>query len=441
MTALTADNSTNSPVRNLQNPGRTYNEAWLTWDPPSYTGYLTGYDVRWAGSSTFTTDLQCFISPLTPGVEYTVEVQPRRSQGEPGQSAAVKVTTYDRVPPIPPKRLKMESIPGDRTMLSWDMAQDNVAVTGYWLSVNGEAEVLLSASSTTVLDRPLRAVKAWQITAVDAAGNRSRVAHWQDFTPPSVPGELTAVVITDDSVTLEWQNSEDDNDIASYQIFVDDKLTASVPQLRYTVDGLQGQTLYAFKVRAVDTFGHQSGFATLSVRTGGLDTMRPTTPGNFRAEAVTRNSVLLDWSPSQDNVAVTGYEIYNGSWLEATVTTTRYEVTGLTSNTTYSFAVTALDAAGNRSDGSLLRITTAPESNAPTKLRLFRQLGRGDLNWEPPLQGGVGAGYQVSLDGTFIRELRETYISLYNLTPGVEHLFEVRALINGVLSDPASIRG
>lgn len=441
MTAITVDNSTNSAVRNLQNPGRTYNEAWLTWQQPADTGHLTGYDVRWGSGSTFTTNLQCLISPLTPGIEYTVQVQPRRSQGQPGESATVKVTTYDRVPPTRPKRLKKEGIPGNRTMLTWDRAQDNVAVTGHLLSVNGEAEVMLSTASTTVLDMPVREVKAWQITAVDAAGNRSRVAHWLDVTPPSVPGGLEVILINGSSITLGWQASEDDNDVASYQIYVDDKLTGSVAQLRYTVSGLWGQTLYVFKVCAVDSAGNQSGFATLSVRTGGQDTTPPTMPGGLKAEVVTQNSVLLDWDPSQDNVAVSGYEIYNGSWLMATVSTTRYEATGLTGNTTYSFGVFALDAANNRSEGSLLRVTTRPESNAPTKLRLFRQFGRGDLSWEPPLQAGVVDAYRVFLDGNFVRELRETYVSLYNLTPGVEHLIEVRALINGALSDPASIRG
>lgn len=106
---------------------------------------------------------------------------------------------------------------------------------------------------------------------------------------------------------MQWQASEDDNDVASYQIHVNDKLTASVAQLRYTVDGLRGQTLYAFKVRAVDSA--DKSVATLSVRTGGQDTTPPTMPGGLKAEVVTQNSVLLDWDPSQDNVAVSGFTV------------------------------------------------------------------------------------------------------------------------------------
>jgi len=51
-------------------------------------------------------------------------------------------------------------------------------------------------------------------------------------------------------------------------------------------------------------------------------------------------------------VGVVIYQVYSGSTLVGTSTSTSATVMGLTSNTTYSFTVRAADAAGNVSDAS-----------------------------------------------------------------------------------------
>ncbi|GAA3141293.1 carbohydrate-binding protein [Nonomuraea salmonea] len=85
---------------------------------------------------------------------------------------------------------------------------------------------------------------------------------------------------------------------------------------------------------------------------GGGDTSAPSVPGNLRSTGVTNTSVTLAWNASTDNVAVTGYEIYRGGTLVATVTGTSHTDTGLSANTSYSYTVRARDAAGNRSGTS-----------------------------------------------------------------------------------------
>ena len=51
-------------------------------------------------------------------------------------------------------------------------------------------------------------------------------------------------------------------------------------------------------------------------------------------------------------MAVTGYDVYRGTTLVGTSTSTSYTVTGLTAATAYSFTVRAKDAAGNVSSAS-----------------------------------------------------------------------------------------
>ena len=65
------------------------------------------------------------------------------------------------------------------------------------------------------------------------------------------------------------------------------------------------------------------------------------------------SSLNLDWTAATDNVGVTGYQVYKDGVVEATLgNVLTYNVTGLTSGTTYDFYITALDEVGNESSPS-----------------------------------------------------------------------------------------
>ena len=83
------------------------------------------------------------------------------------------------------------------------------------------------------------------------------------------------------------------------------------------------------------------------------DTTPPTRPANLTLTPAT-TSITLKWTASTDNVGVTGYKVYQGSTLIATVkgSVTTYASTGLKAKTTYSYHVVAFDAAGNLSAAS-----------------------------------------------------------------------------------------
>ncbi|MDT0302431.1 lytic polysaccharide monooxygenase [Streptomonospora wellingtoniae] len=85
------------------------------------------------------------------------------------------------------------------------------------------------------------------------------------------------------------------------------------------------------------------------------DTQAPTAPGAPSAGAVTGGSAELSWSAASDNVGVTGYEVHDAATGEVVATAsggTSATVTGLQAETSYSFYVVALDAAGNASSPS-----------------------------------------------------------------------------------------
>ncbi|MCA6066339.1 M12 family metallo-peptidase [Chryseobacterium sp. RG1] len=90
---------------------------------------------------------------------------------------------------------------------------------------------------------------------------------------------------------------------------------------------------------------------TVNAGSGSSDTVAPTAP-TLAASGTTSTSTNLSWSGATDNVAVTGYDVYQGASLIGSTASTSYTVTSLTPSTTYSFTVKAKDAAGNASPSS-----------------------------------------------------------------------------------------
>lgn len=101
------------------------------------------------------------------------------------------------------------------------------------------------------------------------------------------------------------------------------------------------------------------------------DTQAPSAPVNLTATGVTSSSVSFSWNASTDNVGVTGYDVFNGTALVATVTGTDATVSGLSPNTTYTFTVKAKDAAGNVSAASnAVKVTTSGGTQNPVPVTL-----------------------------------------------------------------------
>ncbi len=107
------------------------------------------------------------------------------------------------------------------------------------------------------------------------------------------------------------------------------------------------------------SFGNSES-TTFCVDGGGTgpDTQAPTTPANLSASNVEETSATLSWTAATDNVGVTAYNIFNGSTSVGSVSGTSTTITGLSASTTYTFSVTAEDAAGNESGVATVSFTT-----------------------------------------------------------------------------------
>jgi chitodextrinase len=172
---------------------------------------------------------------------------------------------------------------------------------------------------------------------------------------------LSASGTTQTTTSLSWSGATDNVAVTGYDVYKDGVLLASTASTTYAVSGLTASTTYSFTVNAKDAAGNvsvASNVVSVTTLAPVLDTAAPTAP-TLTASGTTSTSTNLSWSGATDNVAVTGYDVYRGTTLLASVTTTTYTATGLTASTAYTFTIRAKDAAGNISlDSNVVSVTT-----------------------------------------------------------------------------------
>lgn len=168
------------------------------------------------------------------------------------------------------------------------------------------------------------------------------------------------------------------------------------------------------------------------------DTEDPTAPTQLQADRVEETSIAFSWHASTDDTGVTGYEVYRDGISIAAVDETRYSDVGLDPETTYSYEVVAIDAAGNRSTNSesLVVMTDSPpppvDSEAPSAPA---QLGASDvqetsisLSWLASSDNAGVTGYQLLRDGSLVGSTNQTTYRDANLNPGTEYTYQVLAV-------------
>ncbi|WP_136605763.1 lytic polysaccharide monooxygenase [Paenibacillus dokdonensis] len=247
----------------------------------------------------------------------------------------------------------------------------------------------------------------YNVIDVDFGGGGGNPA---DTTAPTAPTGLAASNVSSTGASLSWGASTDNVGVTGYKVYNGSTLvtTTGGSTLSYNVTGLTANTSYTFTVKAVDAAGNASAasnavtFVTTSLPP--TDTTAPSAPAGLQVSGTpTSSSISLSWSAATDNVGVTGYRIYKGSSLAGTVsgTTLSYTASGLTANTSYSFTVRAIDAAGNESANS--NAVTATTASAPAA-----------APWAPNV--AYTTGTLVSYNGA-IYECRQPHTSLVGWEP------------------------
>lgn len=192
-------------------------------------------------------------------------------------------------------------------------------------------------------------------TPVVMASDTTTIQQTGDTEPPTVPSNLAATAISSSQIDLMWNPSTDNVGVAGYAVYRNGAQVGTTTGTSYPDTGLQPSTTYSYYVTAFDVAGNMSpasNTATATTQPAVNDTEPPTAPTSLQANAISHREIDLAWSASSDNVGVAGYNVFRNGALVGTTATTSYADKGLDASTTYSYYVTAFDAAGNESSES-----------------------------------------------------------------------------------------
>jgi fibronectin type 3 domain-containing protein len=456
-----------APPTALTKGAVTYTSIALSWTAPSPTSgcSITGYKVFRNGTQVGTTTGATTYtdSGLTSGTSYAYSVQ--ATDSGPNTSAqsttANATTTADNLAPSVPGSVSVTGTTAGSVGLGWSASTDNPnpggsGVKGYNVYRNGSSTPLNATplTGTTYSDTTVSASTSYTyvITAIDNTSNESAPSTVANATTPaptcsgtpSVPGGLHATAETLNSVSFAWTASTASAGctLSGYHVYRGGTLVTDVTSATsFTNSGLSPNTSYSYTLAAFDTSGHTSAqTSAVSIATT-PDTTAPTAPGSVTATATGSAQVNLAWTAGTDNVGITGYKVYRsdkGAVALATLSgsTLTYSDTTVAANTSYTYQVSALDAANNESPKTTATPnpvhtpaatdTTAP--SAPTNLAapvIASQAA--SLSWTAATDNVAVAGYHVYLNGIYDGDSSSTSFALSCIAPGVSYTATVKA--------------
>lgn len=235
-----------------------------------------------------------------------------------------------------------------------------------------------------------------------------------DTTAPTVSLTSPSDGATVSNATTVTADASDDTGVSQVEFFVDGSTTTADTASPYEFDwdtttATDGS--HTLKAVASDAAGNTAS-NSIGVTVNNADSEAPTAPTNLATTAVAANQVDLTWDAATDNVGVDHYNVYRDDTLIARTNETSYADTTVTENTTYSYHVIAVDAAGNESaPSSSLSVTTpqTADTQAPTTPGSLSatavDAGQVDLSWNASTDDTGVDGYYVYRDDAVIATL------------------------------------
>ena len=269
-----------------------------------------------------------------------------------------------------------------------------------------------------------------------------------DRLPPTTPlgGMVTSATTT--TANLSWIASTDNVGVAGYGVYVNGSLVGSTAATAFTVTGLVCGSTYTFGVDAYDKRRNRSTKLVFTGSTAGCpapspnpapqpaDTTPPTQPSALATTGLTTSSITLTWGASSDNLGVTGYEVSKGGVVAGNTSATSYLLSGLSCGTSYSLAVKAYDAAGNKSQAASITVPTsacaAPaDTSAPTIPGNFHvtstTVSSISVAWDASTDNVGVTGYGVYRDGTLDGSTNSTTYTISGLACGGTYILALDA--------------
>lgn len=374
--------------------------AYLAWQPASDNIGVIAYRVFRGTTELGTVTGTSFVDSSAPdGVVTRYKVRALDAAGNVGPAAIADLALSDTIAPTLTGTLGATVDSFSAVNLAWPAAYDNVAVTRY--SVWRDGSWLADSSTASWRDpsvAPLRSYN-YAVAALDAAGNQSATiattVFVPDLTAPSAPAGMTAVLANARVARLTWKQAVDNVGVHHYVVARDGASLAETATLGpIDVPVAEGRS-YLFEVRAVDAAGNVGAAAGVSLVVP--DVTAPSAVPWFVATALSSTSVAVSWTGASDNVGVATYRVARNGIIVASLAADArsYTDTSLASDRSYTYSVSAVDAAGNSGPATSAAVTLSSVDTfaptAPTNLR-GESLGRRkvSLTWDASTDDRAG---------------------------------------------------
>jgi chitodextrinase len=268
-----------------------------------------------------------------------------------------------------------------------------------------------------------------------------------DITAPSVPSRLAARAINHSQINLSWGASSDTGGsrLKGYNVYRNGSYLKQVLTTSTSDTGLAGSTIYSYAVSTVDNAGNESArsSAVSATTPAPPDTTAPSVPAGLTASAINHSQINLSWGASSDTggSGLKGYNVYRNGWYVKRVLapSTSTSDIGLAASTVYSYAVSAIDNAGNRSaKSSATSAATAarPDTTVPSVPRGLAaraiSCNQIDLSWSASTDTGGSRlkGYNVYRNGSYLKQVLTTSTSDTGLGASTIYSYAVSAIDN-----------
>lgn len=351
----------------------------ISWTAPT-TGVVTVYELYQAvnggsyGVFPYTTTSTSFAFTNVGNGTYTYRVRACNGSSCSGYRTGGNSLVVTLPPSVPGAVVVPAYNNTGNYTVSWGASTGNVTAYEVLESIAFGSESLVYSGTATSFPRStkpdgvwgyrLRACNGTQCSAYNATQGNGGVIY-VDKIAPTPP---TTLIFIQPNYTINWSGGSTDtagagagSGVGSWNVYRNGSLIGSSnqPQVSFRDATPPTNTALTYTVKSVDRAGN------ISAASSGLalyvDTIPPTTPGNFQATSVTTGSVSLAWTASTDAFGISWYRIArspgsanmgNGNASTSFVDST------VASNTTYTYQVFAVDGHGVESAPASLTVTT-----------------------------------------------------------------------------------
>lgn len=377
----------------------TDSEVTLSWNASERA---VSYGVKWNGQDVIAIYSPATFSNLEPETTYSYQICARSADGEGSYSSVQTIKTKIRPLDIPTGITKSST--ENTATISWAAVS---GATGYDILFGGRTYSTTETTKTfTALSR--NTSYSFQIRAKNSS---TTGGYCEAQTIQTTPATITnsEAETTDSSVTISWPAVEG---ATSYDLLIDGK-TYNVVGTSKIVTGLTPNSSYSYQIRVNNADGSSSYSSAKIVKTAPLAPSNPTV-------SASANSVTISWPTVE---GATSYDLlFNGETYR--VTATSKTIYGLTSGTSYSYAIRSNNADGTSTYSETKTIITALNAqDVPTGINATSTTNSVTIQWNP-VEGATS--YDVMFAGQTYR-VSSASKTITGLAHSTTYYYSVRA--------------